>query len=76
MKGPDKGPRIPNRNVYVIKSADDLPSVLSEYVIYNLQYDPGEGAGFYITLNGTTLTKLTSTQDSAGYPLQLGHAGI
>jgi hypothetical protein len=52
---PRGGPRLPNENVYVIASADDLPQELSPYVIYNLLYDPGSGTGLYFSPDGVTL---------------------
>lgn len=54
----DRGPLLPTRNVYVINSAAELPQVLSQYVIYNLQYDPGDGIGLYFSPDGATLERI------------------
>ncbi len=75
----DRGPLLPTRNIYVINSASELPQILSQYVIYNLQYDPGDGIGLYFSSDGSTLTPLVSgplVVPDAGYPPQLGYAGI
>lgn len=45
----------PTENVYVIRSAEDLPDELDEYVFYNLQYDPGQGVGLYYCPDGINL---------------------
>ena len=41
----------PIENIYVIDSADDLPSVLSQYVLYHLTY----AGGLWYSPNGTSL---------------------
>lgn len=45
----------PGENVFLIASAADLPDELDQYVLYNLQYDPGTGQGLYYSNDGTTL---------------------
>ena len=73
----DSGPKLPTRNIYVISSADDLPQILSQYVIYNLRYDPGDGAGLYFSPDGVTLEKIVSGTVSGNfYPAPLGYAGV
>jgi hypothetical protein len=37
----------PTENVYVIRSADDIPDEFDEYVFYHFLYDYGDGLGFY-----------------------------
>ena len=48
----------PNENVYVIRSADDLPDEFDEYVIYHLLYDAGDGTGLYMSPDGVNLVKI------------------
>ena len=68
------GPPLPTKNVYVISSADDLPQILSQYVLYNLQYDPGDGVGLYYSPDGLVLVRLTTQTASFNPGIALGPA--
>lgn len=60
----------PSENIYVVATADDLPDILSRYVIYNCLYDPGQGIGLYYTSDGATLTRVgqSPAQPEEGRP--------
>jgi len=60
------GPPIPTDNVYLIQSAEDLPELLSQWTLYNLQYDPGDGIGLYFSSDGATLIRLTAGGGGGG----------
>ena len=51
---------VPNDNVYVIKTASDLPQVVDRWRIYHLLYDPGAGAGLYYSPDAINLTRLAT----------------
>lgn len=52
------GPRLPDVNVFLVQTADELPQVLSQWVLYNCQYDAGDGVGLYYSPDGLTLVRL------------------
>ena len=52
---------VPNDNIYVIESADQLPSELDQWRIYHLLYDPGDGVGLYYSPDNLSLVKITSS---------------
>jgi hypothetical protein len=58
---PRGGPRLPNVNVYVVKTADDLPAVLDQFVLYNLRYPP---EGLYYSPDGLVLVRLAEGSSS------------
>ncbi len=49
---------IPQDNVYLIETADDLPDELSQWTLYNLRFDPGAGIGLYFSPDGTSLVRV------------------
>lgn len=57
---------LPQDNVYVIETADDLPEVLSQWTLYNLQFDPGSGAGLYFSPDGLSLVRLAAGGGGGG----------
>jgi hypothetical protein len=61
-----KGPPIPTDNVYLIETADDLPDILSQWTLYNLQFDPGSGAGLYFSPDGLSLVRLAAGGGGGG----------
>jgi hypothetical protein len=67
---------IPTDNVYVIKAADDLPQELSQWTLYNLQYDPGAGVGLYFSPDGTSLVRLAAGGGGGGVTSFNGRVGI
>ena len=56
-------PLNPLQNVFLVPTAADLPDVLSQFVIYNLQYDAGAGIGLYYTSDGITLQRVYAQAD-------------
>jgi len=64
--GLQAGPDIPTDNVYLVKTADDLPQDLSPWTLYNLQYDPGDGVGLYFSPDGIALTRLAGGGGGGG----------
>lgn len=55
---PRGGPRLPNVNVYVVDTADDLPAVLDQFVLYNIRYGT---TGLYYSPDGVTLVRLVDS---------------
>jgi hypothetical protein len=70
------GPPIPVDNVYLIKTADDLPQDLSQWTLYNLQYDPGAGVGLYFSPDGTSLVRLAAGGGGGGVTSFNSRVGI
>ncbi len=64
---PRIGPPLPVDNVYLVNTADDLPDVLSQWRLYNLQFDPGAGIGLYFSPTGTTLVRVDGGGGATGY---------
>lgn len=69
------GPPIPTDNVYLVQSAEDLPDALSQWTLYNLLYDPGDGIGLYFSSDGITLIKLASGGGGGGVDSFIGRTG-
>jgi len=67
---------LPLDNVYVIKTADDLPQELSQWTLYHLLYDPGAGVGLYYSPDGLALTRLASGGGGGGVTSFEGRVGI
>jgi len=67
---------LPLDNVYLIKTADDLPQELSQWTLYNLQYDPGAGAGLYFSPDGTSLVRLAAGGGGGGVTSFNSRVGI
>ncbi len=61
---------IPTDNVYLIKTADDLPQDLSQWTLYNLQYDPGAGIGLYFSPDGIALVRLAAGGGGGGVTVE------
>ncbi len=55
------GEIIPTDNIYVVKSAADLPDILSPWVIYNLTYK----SGMFYTPDGVNLRPVGAGIDEA-----------
>lgn len=68
--------QLPLDNVYLIKTADDLPQELSQWTLYHLLYDPGAGAGVYYSPDGLALTRLASGGGGGGVTSFEGRVGI
>ena len=64
---PRIGPPIPVDNIYLVKTADDLPDIKSQWRLYNLLFDPGAGIGVYYSQDGISLLRL----DAGGVPTTL-----
>ncbi len=67
---------VPNDNVYVIETADDLPDELSQWTLYNLQFDPGAGVGLYFSPDGTSLVRLAAGGGGGGVTSFNSRVGI
>lgn len=68
--------QLPLDNVYVIETADDLPQELSQWTLYNLQYDPGAGVGLYFSPDGTSLVRLAAGGGGGGVTSFNSRVGI
>ena len=67
---------VPNDNLYVIETADDLPDELSQWTLYNLQFDPGAGIGLYFSPDGTSLVRLAAGGGGGGVTSFNSRVGI
>ena len=67
---------VPNDNLYVIETADDLPDELSQWTLYNLQFDPGAGVGLYFSPDGTSLVRLAAGGGGGGVTSFNSRVGI
>ncbi len=55
-------PLNPRENTFVVATADDLPDVLSRFVVYNFLYDPGAGIGLYYTSDESALIRVDAAE--------------
>lgn len=70
------GPPLPTDNVYLIETADDLPQILSQWTLYNLQFDPGAGIGLYFSPDGSSLVRLAAGGGGGGVTSFNSRVGI
>ena len=70
------GPPIPTDNQYLVRTAADLPDVLSQWVIYNCEYDPGSGIGLYFSSDGVTLSPVAPIGGVGAVTSVFGRTGV
>ena len=63
----------PYENIYVIRSASDLPDELDRYRIYHCLYDPGQGIGLYYSPDGLELVPVSAIYD---YALEVSQGNV
>lgn len=68
--------KIPNDNVFVIPTADDLPQQLDQWRLYHLLYDPGAGIGLYYSPDNSSLVRLASGGGGGGVTTFEGRSGV